>query len=46
MDRTPRRRPNPVARALRSRALQPQKVRPRKGKGSYQRKDKHGDRSD
>jgi stalled ribosome alternative rescue factor ArfA len=29
---------NPVARALRSPALRPKKVVPRKGKGSYSRK--------
>ena len=32
------RRINPVARALRSRALQPRVVRARKGRGSYRRK--------
>jgi|GEM_PF-3418828 len=31
---------NPIAKALRSASLQPKKVRPRKGKGSYKRKEK------
>lgn len=30
--------PNPVARALRSPHLRPKVIRPRKGKGSYNRK--------
>jgi len=32
---------NPIAKALRSKHVQQQIVRPRKGKGSYQRRTKH-----
>lgn len=29
---------NPIAKALRLRSLQPKKIKPKKGKGSYSRK--------
>jgi stalled ribosome alternative rescue factor ArfA len=42
----PRRKPNPVARSLRSDALRPRVVKPKKGRGSYSRKGrKRGDQA-